>query len=107
MMNVEQDEDEHSIEMHLSYIARVMESRKGQFTVVPVLVGSLSHEKQVNSPIVLDHVCEILPNMTLQGVGTHNSNSTVTHITRLKPFIYPEPTILMISTQVKGNFIKG
>ena len=48
MMNVEQDEDEHSIEMHLSYIARIMEPRKGQFTVVPVLVGSLSHEKQVN-----------------------------------------------------------
>jgi len=47
MMNVEQDEDEHSIEMHLSYIARIMEPRKGQFTVVPVLVGSLSHEKQI------------------------------------------------------------
>ena len=52
MMNVEQDEDEHSIEMHLSYIARVMESRKGNFTVVPVLVGSLSHEKQVNNQII-------------------------------------------------------
>ena len=49
VMNVEQDEDEHSIEMHLSYIARVMESRKGHFTVVPVLVGSLSHEKQVTT----------------------------------------------------------
>ena len=53
MMNVEQDEDEHSIEMHLSYIARIMEPRKGQFTVVPVLVGSLSHEKQVNNHLVM------------------------------------------------------
>ena len=87
MMNVEQDEDEHSIEMHLSYIARVMESRKGQFTVVPVLVGSLSHEKQV-----LDHVCGILPNMALQGVGTHKSNSTQS----VSQTIYPEPPSLMI-----------
>ncbi|KAL3874656.1 hypothetical protein ACJMK2_037638 [Sinanodonta woodiana] len=45
-MNVDTDEDEHSIEMHLPYIAKVMESRKGHFTVIPVLVGSLSAEKE-------------------------------------------------------------
>ncbi len=36
------DEDEHSIEMHLPYVAKVMASRKDQFTVVPVLVGSIN-----------------------------------------------------------------
>jgi len=41
-MNLSTDEKEHSIEMQLPYIAKVMESRAGQFTIVPVLVGSLS-----------------------------------------------------------------
>lgn len=45
-MNIATDEDEHSIEMHLPYIAKVMESRKDDFKVVPVLVGSTSHEKE-------------------------------------------------------------
>lgn len=45
-MSVEADEDEHSIEMQLPYIAKVMESRRGQFTVVPMMVGSLSLEKE-------------------------------------------------------------
>lgn len=45
-MSVQTDEDEHSIEMHLPYIAKVMESRRGQFTIVPVLVGSLSVDKE-------------------------------------------------------------
>lgn len=38
------DEDEHSIEMHLPYIAKVMEGQ--QFTIVPVMVGSLSSDKE-------------------------------------------------------------
>ncbi|GFR76870.1 mediator of cell motility 1 [Elysia marginata] len=41
-MSLGTDEDEHSIEMHLPYVAKVMESRRGQFTIVPILVGSLS-----------------------------------------------------------------
>ncbi len=41
-MTLEADEDEHSIEMHLPYVARVMESKRGQFTVVPIMVGSLT-----------------------------------------------------------------
>lgn len=40
-MDMKTDEDEHSIEMHLPYIAKVMEDFKDQFTIVPVLVGSL------------------------------------------------------------------
>lgn len=46
VMSLKADEDEHSIEMHLPYLAKVMESRKDQFTVVPILVGSLSTDKE-------------------------------------------------------------
>lgn len=45
-MSVSTDEGEHSIEMHLPYIAKVMESRRNQFTIVPILVGSLTAGKE-------------------------------------------------------------
>lgn len=45
-MSLQTDEDEHSIEMHLPYVAKVMEDYRDQFTIVPVLVGSLSTEKE-------------------------------------------------------------
>ena len=45
-MSMSTDEDEHSIEMQLPYIAKVMECRKGDFTIVPILVGALSPEKE-------------------------------------------------------------
>ncbi|XP_055380457.1 protein MEMO1 [Condylostylus longicornis] len=45
-MDMKTDEDEHSIEMHLPYIAKVMEDYKEQFTIVPILVGSLSPEQE-------------------------------------------------------------
>ena len=41
------DEEEHSIEMHLPYVAKVMESRRGHYTIVPILVGALSEEKEI------------------------------------------------------------
>ncbi|XP_791245.3 protein MEMO1 [Strongylocentrotus purpuratus] len=47
-MSVQVDEDEHSIEMHLPYIAKVMESKRGKFTIVPVLVGALDINKEQN-----------------------------------------------------------
>ena len=43
-MTMQTDEDEHSIEMHLPYIAHVMQGQ--EFSVVPILVGSLSPEKE-------------------------------------------------------------
>lgn len=47
VMTLEADEDEHSIEMHLPYVAKVMESKRdGGFQVVPIMVGSLSAEKE-------------------------------------------------------------
>ncbi|XP_069680720.1 protein MEMO1 [Periplaneta americana] len=45
-MNMSVDEDEHSIEMHLPYIAKIMEDYRDSFTIVPVLVGSLTPEKE-------------------------------------------------------------
>ncbi|CAG0883403.1 unnamed protein product [Cyprideis torosa] len=45
-MSLPTDEDEHSIEMHLPYIAKIMEYYSNQFTIVPILVGSLTPEKE-------------------------------------------------------------
>ncbi|XP_049815318.1 protein MEMO1 [Schistocerca nitens] len=45
-MDMSVDEDEHSIEMHLPYVAKVMEDYKDSFTIVPVLVGSLTPDKE-------------------------------------------------------------
>ncbi|XP_037773674.1 protein MEMO1-like [Penaeus monodon] len=48
-MSVSADEDEHSIEMHLPYIARLWKSNfRDQFTIVPILVGSLTPEREVH-----------------------------------------------------------
>ncbi|RZC38614.1 MEMO1-like [Asbolus verrucosus] len=41
------DEKEHSIEMQLPFIAKVMESYKDQFTIIPILVGTVNQEKQL------------------------------------------------------------
>lgn len=40
------DETEHSIEMHLPYVAKVMADFKDSFTIVPILVGSLNPDKE-------------------------------------------------------------
>uniref|UniRef100_A0A8C6QZK5 Protein MEMO1 n=1 Tax=Nannospalax galili TaxID=1026970 RepID=A0A8C6QZK5_NANGA len=45
-MSLQTDEDEHSIEMHLPYTAKALESHKDEFTVIPVLVGALSESKE-------------------------------------------------------------
>ncbi|KAF7279720.1 protein MEMO1 [Rhynchophorus ferrugineus] len=45
-MDLDTDENEHSIEMHLPYIAKVMENFKNQFTIVPILVGSLIPDRE-------------------------------------------------------------
>lgn len=46
-MTINADQEEHSIEMQLSYIAKVMESvGPSGFKIVPILVGSLSTDKE-------------------------------------------------------------
>jgi len=45
-MSVGVDEDEHSLEMTLPYVAKVMEEFKNSFKIVPVMVGSLTPEKE-------------------------------------------------------------
>ncbi len=47
-MSQEMDEAEHSVEMHLPYVAKVMESRRGKFTIVPILVGALKVKGEVD-----------------------------------------------------------
>nr|XP_015834515.1 PREDICTED: protein MEMO1-like isoform X2 [Tribolium castaneum] len=48
LLDLNVDEKEHSIEMQLPYVAKVMECYKDQFTIVPILVGTLSAEKHLN-----------------------------------------------------------
>jgi AmmeMemoRadiSam system protein B len=45
-MSVEVDEDEHSIEMHLPYVHKVMSAAQHKYAIVPVLVGSLTPERE-------------------------------------------------------------
>ncbi|KAE8226275.1 hypothetical protein CF319_g1109 [Tilletia indica] len=45
-MDLQTDEDEHSIEMHLPYIRKVFENL--DITVVPILVGSISTAKEAH-----------------------------------------------------------
>ncbi|KAF2071349.1 hypothetical protein CYY_007327 [Polysphondylium violaceum] len=42
------DEDEHSIEMHLPYIAKVAENILDNITIVPIMVGNLNTELEEN-----------------------------------------------------------
>ena len=46
IMSQHVDEEEHSIEMHLPYIAKIMEEKKTAFTIVPVLVGATRGHKE-------------------------------------------------------------
>lgn len=47
VMDLTMDEEEHSIEMQLPYIAKVMANKKDCFTIVPVFVGAInSHQEQ-------------------------------------------------------------
>ncbi|KAJ1527648.1 hypothetical protein ONE63_007610 [Megalurothrips usitatus] len=45
-MSVNVDEEEHSLEMHLPYIARVMDNHRDSFTIVPIMIGSLTVERE-------------------------------------------------------------
>ncbi|CAF1097616.1 unnamed protein product [Adineta steineri] len=45
LMNKQQDSDEHSLEMHLPYIAKIFEKKRKDFKLVPILVGSLDSSK--------------------------------------------------------------
>uniref|UniRef100_A0A3Q0KTB5 Protein MEMO1 n=1 Tax=Schistosoma mansoni TaxID=6183 RepID=A0A3Q0KTB5_SCHMA len=43
---LDRDEEEHSIEMQMPYIAKMMEGYQGKFSVVPILVGYLTPERE-------------------------------------------------------------
>ena len=46
-MSLSVDEEEHSIEMQLPYIAKVMEAFRDSFTIVPILVGALKQSGEI------------------------------------------------------------
>ncbi|CAL8078913.1 unnamed protein product [Calicophoron daubneyi] len=45
-LTIEKDEAEHSVEMQLPYIAKLMENHRNEFKIVPIVVGSLNAEKE-------------------------------------------------------------
>ncbi|TPX39194.1 hypothetical protein SeMB42_g06417 [Synchytrium endobioticum] len=46
-MDIDVDENEHSLEMHLPYIHKIMQGKtNGSFTIVPILVGGISTAKE-------------------------------------------------------------
>lgn len=57
-MSPNEDEDEHSLEMHMPYICHVMKSNP-DYTLVPILVGSINQHKEnlfgeILAPYLLD-----------------------------------------------------
>jgi len=54
-MSMRVDEEEHSLEMQLPFIARMMEPRKDDFTIVPMLVGSLTRAQERQYGKLLSH----------------------------------------------------
>ena len=59
VMTIEADEDEHSLEMQLPYIAKVMEQFRGNFTIVPIMVGSLSPANEAKYGKILAKYLEV------------------------------------------------
>lgn len=52
-MTLETDEEEHSLELQLPYIVKVMSRRKEPYTIVPMMVGSIRTEKEATYGKVL------------------------------------------------------
>lgn len=52
-MTLETDEEEHSLELQLPYIFKVMSKRKEPYTIVPMMVGSIRTEKEATYGKVL------------------------------------------------------
>ena len=47
-MTLETDQEEHSLELQLPFIVKVMSKRKQPYTIVPMMVGSIRPEKEAN-----------------------------------------------------------
>jgi len=52
-MSTRVDEEEHSIEMQLPFLAHVMRARKKPFTIVPILVGALTTKSEAEFAKIL------------------------------------------------------
>lgn len=107
------DEEEHSIEMHLPFIAKVilmscdahvirscdmqvMESKRDQFTIVPVLVGALKEGKEaVYGKLFSTYLADPQNLFVVSSDFCHWGN---THLTPL-----PLPQYLYPSLQGRGS----
>ncbi|KAH7729743.1 UPF0103/Mediator of ErbB2-driven cell motility (Memo-related) [Aphelenchoides avenae] len=59
IMNIRNEETEHSIEMQMLFIAKVMERRPARsFTIVPILVGPLTTARQIQYGKIFAHYLE-------------------------------------------------
>eukprot|EP00842_Homolaphlyctis_polyrhiza_P000767 jgi/Hompol1/1691/HPOL_001423-RA len=61
-MSLKTDEDEHSIEMHLPYVHKIMSARQGKYTIVPILVGATKPQQdrvygELLAPYLRDPSC--------------------------------------------------
>ena len=54
-MGKDVDEEEHSIEMQLPYLAHVFKDRLEEVTFIPILVGSLDKNALDTYSVILDH----------------------------------------------------
>ncbi len=45
-IGIDEDEDEHSLEMHLPYIAEIMSGRESQYTLIPIVVGAVTPDSE-------------------------------------------------------------
>ncbi|VDP03760.1 unnamed protein product [Soboliphyme baturini] len=55
LMHSSTDDAEHSIEMQLPFLAKMMRSRSTSFSVIPVLVGSLTRSKTIEYGKIFAH----------------------------------------------------
>lgn len=52
-MTLQTDEEEHSLELQLPFLYKIMSKRQGPYTIVPMMVGSIKPEKEANYGRVL------------------------------------------------------
>uniref|UniRef100_A0A667GCQ2 Protein MEMO1 n=1 Tax=Lynx canadensis TaxID=61383 RepID=A0A667GCQ2_LYNCA len=112
-MSLQTDEDEHSIEMHLPYTAKAMESHKDEFTIIPVLVGALSESKEQEFGKLFSKYLADPSNLFV--VFTFGGWENITYLTirprfsceadKVKPPTHSKSTHFFIMRSVVTNFL--
>lgn len=86
-LSLEVEEAEHSLEMHLPYIAKIMED-KSDFSIVPIMVGSLSKDSE-------EHYGNRFSMHTSKGCRIYDSKQTGK---LLAPYLGQEGTVFVVSS---------